>query len=182
MNHVGCSRQFFISSVILSACSVAALRAEPLTTVKAADIPQRVAIIGDLGQPLEKKLLKVQGVWEEDDGDKASSLFFKVTHVDGTRCKEAIKLPEYRVEPIRPRGNDVSATSKDWTWNAHALGRSHFPAPTKGEHWELLGYETGGFCGIPEAALKEFDASLEQPGPELGFVTRLVYIKVKRQQ
>ena len=54
-----------------------------MTTVQASDIPERVSIIGSLGEPLNK-VFTVRGKWIDNDDSKGPALLFHVTEIDGS--------------------------------------------------------------------------------------------------
>jgi hypothetical protein len=121
------------------------------------DIPERVQIIGKLGQPLGQ-LVTVRGRWTAPFPSKPAAPVFMVNQVNGRPLDPPAEFDD--VEPVW--GKDAEFTKK-----------------TVGEEWELRGVETGGFVGFSDKVWEELGQPPMQRPPR-GFLTRFCYVKAKR--
>ena len=64
----------------------------------------------------------------------------------------SIKLDASAFDPQR------GTKSEGWDWKVDWHGKEAPPAPQAGDEWEMRGFETGGFGGVPE----EVDESLNK--------------------
>ena len=122
------------------------------------DIPERVQIIGKLGQPLGQ-LVTVRGKWTWPFPSKPA------------------ELPVFMVNQVNARPLDPPAEFDDVqpVWGKDA----EFAKKTVGEEWELRGVETGGFVGFSDKVWEELGQPPMQRPPR-GFLTRFCYVKAKR--
>lgn len=125
--------------------------------VQYSDIPERVQIIGKLGQPLGQ-LVTIRGRWTAPFPSKPASPVFMVNEVNGRFLNPPTEFKN--VEPVL--GKDAEFTKK-----------------TVGEEWELRGVETGGFEGFSDEVWEELGQQTMQRPPR-GFLTRFCYVKAKR--
>ena len=121
------------------------------------DIPERVQIIGKLGQPLGQ-LVTVHGRWTAFLS-KPSSPIFIVNRVNGRPLD-----PPAEFEDVEPVWKEADAD---------------FTKKTVGEEWELRGVETGGFVGFSDKVWQELGQPTMQRPPR-GFLTRFCYVKAER--
>jgi hypothetical protein len=176
---------YFIAGIIASIVFPGGAPANDETgvvTVQASDLLSRVRIIGELGQPLGQ-LVTIRGKWQPKDGvPKVNELLFETTQINGKKTVTPLVLPHHRVKPIVDRGRSPGHTSTaTWDWKADWLGDRKAPNANSGDEWEMVGFETGTIIDwYSKEAHKEFDASLAQGGEESGFVTRYVFIGVRR--
>jgi hypothetical protein len=122
------------------------------------DIPERVLIIGKLGQPLGQ-LVTVRGTWTAPYPSKPGlPVVLVVNQVNGNPIDSPAKFDV--VEPVWERDEEVTKRAV-------------------GEEWELRGVETGGFVGFGDKVWEELG---QQPAsrPPRGFLTRFCYVKAKR--
>jgi hypothetical protein len=128
------------------------------------DIPERVQIIGKLGQPLGQ-LVTVRGRWAVPNPSKPASPDFVIDEVNGRLLDPPVKFSAdfHGLEPVGKK--DAEFTIK------------------VGEEWELRGVETGGFVGFSQEVWREIrEESGEHVAqtPPQGFLTRFCYVKAKR--
>ena len=90
------------------------------------EIPDRLQIIGKLGQPLGR-LVTVRGRWTAPFPSSPASPVFMVNQVNGRLLAAPVEFVD--VEPV-------------WEKDAELAKK------TVGEEWELRGVETGGFVGV----------------------------------
>ena len=126
--------------------------------VRCSDIPERVQIIGRLGQPLGQ-LVTIRGRWTAPYPSKpAQPVFFLVSQMSGRLLDPPTKFDD--VEPV-------------WRKNAGFTKRA------AGEEWELRGVETGGFVGFSDKVWEELGQPPTQRPPR-GFLTRFCYVRAER--
>jgi hypothetical protein len=122
------------------------------------DIPERVQIIGKLGQPLGQ-LVTVRGRWTATFPSKPAELpVFVVSQVNG-----------HPLDPPAEFDNVEPAWGKD----------TEFAKKMAEEEWELRGVETGGFVGFSDRVWEELGQPPIQRPPR-GFLVRFCYVKAKR--
>ena len=107
------------------------------------DIPERVQIIGKLGQPLGQ-LITVRGKWTASFPSKPASPVFMVNQVNDRHLDPPVEFDD--VEPV---------------WRKYA----EFTRNTVGEEWELRGVETGGFVGFSDKVWEELGQPTMQRPP-----------------
>lgn len=142
--------------VLLASILIAGDQKREPRKVQYSDIPERVQIIGKLGQPLGQ-LVSVRGRWTAFLA-KPSPPAFMVNQLNGRLLDPPAEFDD--VEP---------AWEKD----------AEFAERTVGEEWELRGVETGGFVGFSDQVWKEVGLPPSQHPPR-GFLTRFCYLKAKR--
>ena len=97
------------------------------TKVLAAEIGSSVQIVGSLGRPLGEWIV-IRGAWSfPKEMRKRMEPDFVVTSVNGTRLEKPVSFGATFFIALRP--NEVPQE--------------------EGHVWEVLGFETGGFKGIP---------------------------------
>jgi len=123
--------------------------------VMAADIPERVQILGDLGYPIYT-VLQVDGTWENPPPrSKDSEIRFRVTHVNGRK-----------LEPSREFSRDRVRSAPG--------GLGEIPDPTAGDTWHVpTCVESGGMVGFPPHVWEEFDVRLPMMPYNGRFMTHL---------
>ncbi len=117
-----------------------------VTTVLAKDIPDKVQIIGELGQPLGK-LTTIRGKWIKPSGvPKDNSLRFQITAVNGKRLDKSVEWHRTQVIAVfsGEKGRGPKPGEK-WDWQYVYDGKSLAPKPEENENWEMQGAEIGGF-------------------------------------
>lgn len=125
--------------------------------VSYADIPERVQIVGKLGQPLGH-IVTVRGKWTTPFPSKPGLLpVFVVTHVDGRLIDPSAEFDV--VEAVL--GKEAAVVTR-----------------VAGEEWELRGVETGGFEGFSDQVWEELGQQVAARPPR-GFLTRFCYVKAK---
>lgn len=131
-------------------------KSEPIM-VNSSDIPDKVRILGKLGQPLGQ-LVTVRGKWTTPFLSKPAELpVFIVNQVNDRPLDKPVEF--INVEPVGGR-------------------EAEFAKKTVGEEWVLRGVETGGFEGFSDQVWAE----LGQPPmarPPRGFLTRFCYVNAK---
>ena len=152
-----------------------------VVTVDYKDIPKRVKIIGKLGYPLTT-IVSVRGTWVDGPvGPKPRAPFFVVTHINGKAMNSPAEF--------------------DFVETAGIEGDKDFEERVAGEQWEIHGWETGGFVGLPTEILQLGRVrmggvvQLGEPSKLLvdtsappfnsdvgasGFLTKLCYFKTKK--
>lgn len=121
--------------------------------VMAADIPERVEILGELGYPIYT-VLQVDGTWENPPPrSKDPGIRFRVTHVNGVV-----------LEPSRE-------FSRDRVRSAGGLGT--IPDPTAGDTWHITCVESGGMVGFPHHVWEELGVRVPMMPYNGRFMTHL---------
>jgi hypothetical protein len=140
---------FSVLSLASSSVSLHGLESDDKApkSIKAADIPKSAVIIGQLGVPLGK-IATIRGKWVLS-GPK-HTMFFQVTSIDGAKIQESCDLRAIGIMKTGKKENNAK-----WDWSAEWAATDAPPEPVVDEEWELLGFETGGITGYPEAAYKE---------------------------
>lgn len=118
-------------------------------TIKAADISDRVTIIGLLGLPLDE-LMDIRGTWVASNSTlkEVPGIVFSVTHRNGEDLETPVIMTHVRVD---------ARLGLKW----------HL-----GETWEFRGIEHGEFYGLPQAFYNEASSSsVIASGGEHGFRT-----------
>lgn len=132
----------------------------PRRSVLASELGGVVPVIGTLGQPLGK-LVTIEGRCAKGEviGTKVTGgdMILFIESIDGEAARDGVWL---RLRPYGPeRKHDVHA----------------------GWRYTLLGYETGGFVGSPEGAMKAYGTTF-QTISGLYFRTHFEYVKVVKHE
>ena len=113
-----------------------------VVTVRAEDIPDKVQIIGRLGQPLGS-LLRIRGTWVMPRS-KEDCLYFNVALVNGKKSDKKVDFAINVVVPIDNLPGGRPKPGGPWDWRVNAEGSEEpWASPSQGEAWEMLGVETG---------------------------------------
>lgn len=154
-------------------------------TVRVQDIPERVQILGMLGQPLGS-LVTIRGKWVKPEGivwDSSPRLHVSV--INGKEPKQNVELHDMQVRSYWGKNGRGPGAGENWDWLVD-LWRGTEPAPsaTDGETWELMGCETGSFDESSEDVWQEMGRPLVPSRPYWmwGFATRFEFIAVRKIQ
>ena len=115
-------------------------------SVTYSDIPDRVHIVGKLGQDLGK-IVTLHGEWAKSDPSKPPEPIFVVTAVNGFRLKIPAEFAARDVGPVDHANEDFAEKSSD-------------------ETRELRAVETGGLVGFSDDVWKEIGGPPKARLPE----------------
>jgi hypothetical protein len=129
------------------------------------ELGKKFVLTGKLGIPLGN-VVTVQGIVRKGPSigyDDGPNLW--VMRIEGVATQQRNRVP------LAPYYGD---------WADAADLTDGIPKPETGIHYEVRGYETGGFFGIPSEVLKQANSSF--PGPSHYFRNELKVFAVKRIQ
>ena len=117
-------------------------------------IGHKYQLIGKLGVPLGT-IVRVEGVLVEGDLDrKIGAPYLQVHRIDGKPVQQEVRI---RIEPYYNE------------WGKEPLfGAKKLPALVTGALYEMEGYETGAFGGMPEGVWEKAGVAV-QSGGDFGF-------------
>lgn len=147
-----------------------------IAAVNIGDIPDKVQIVGRLGEPLGA-LLKVRGKWIPAGLRKDPLPLFHFEQVDGKPLPGNVQFHRGQMTPIDPNGRKTDL----WDWRFGG-GTEAAPEPVEGENWEMLGVETAVFTWYSKAAMEEAsDVPVAQaPSYMAGFYSVFEIIAIKK--
>lgn len=117
-----------------------------------------ILILGKLGLPLGTRV-NVKGEWQRQAGPtKGDDYQFVVSEVNGSPVGANIKFDQSKLSPFI-EGERVQLI--------------------EGSVWELEGFETGGYYGMPAEILQSLAVAIQIEEP-YGFSITFVYVKCRR--
>lgn len=156
--------------------------AKPIT-VRAQDIPEKVQILGVLGQPLGS-LVTIRGKWMRPGGIPHDPLpRLHVSLINGKEPEQSVELHDMQVRSYWGKKGRGPREGENWDWRVDLWsGTEAPPSATEGETWELMGFETGSFESSSEEVWVEMGRPLLPAKPYWmwGFATRFEFIAVRK--
>jgi hypothetical protein len=153
-----CSSLFVLLSLIFA--GAVAKAEDPLPHVRIADMDARFRLVGKLYQPLGA-LVKVQGiVFDGPSKGYEDGPNIRIQRINGVATQEDITIV------LDAFGGDFGDEREDGVF---------LPKLEFGKSYEFEGYETGGFEGTPQEALRRARGLLQSAG--FGFRHRFIAIK-----
>jgi hypothetical protein len=130
-----------------------------LHQVRTRDFFVSTTVVGELGYPLGKEI-RVKGTWIKISDKSDSGLWFSITHVNKRKLDSPIRFGESVVQSVD------TMTKK--------------PSYSVGDVWELRGFESGVFTGLPrEYYTNEKFRELALPqGGAFAFVNTFEYLEI----
>jgi hypothetical protein len=117
-------------------------------------IQKKYVILGKTGHPLGQ-FVRLEGQWKRREGiTKGDPFYFVVTRFNGGDVQTAIEFDR----------NEIISS-----------GEQEMPAVVENAVWELAGYETGGFFGIPPEILNVLKDPVQIGKPYSFEITLVVY-------